>query len=175
MHHLTPAPHLVIWTAPPGPAELAAALAAVRPEIVTLFGRDPGLDAPAAFLRHLSGLVKHALSRSGGRARLAELAAALAAREATVRQGLAWLAGRGHIRLALPPFDAAQRPFDLAQGAAGAAQGATGSDDEVIVEPGDGVVRPELAGAAARLEALLAETAAYRRYFATADKTRLLR
>jgi single-stranded-DNA-specific exonuclease len=174
-HLLTPAPHLVIWTAPPGPAELAAALAAVRPEIVTLFGRDPGLDAPAVFLRHLSGLVKHALNRNGGRARLAELAAALAAREATVRQGLAWLAGRGHIRLALRPFDPAPQPRDPAQRPFDPAQGTEGSDDEVIVEPGDGVARPELAGAAARLEALLAETAAYRAYFATADKDRLIR
>jgi single-stranded-DNA-specific exonuclease len=163
--HLTPASHLVIWTAPPGPVELRLALAAVRPEIVTLFGRDPGLDAPAAFLRRLSGLVKHALSRNGGLVRVAELAAALAAREATVRQGLAWLAGRGHIRLAAQPSDPAARPFDAAQGAG----------DELIVEPGDGVVRPELAGAAARLEALLAETAAYRRHFVTADKDRLLR
>lgn len=160
-HHLTPAPHLAIWTAPPGPAELAAALAAVNPETVTLFGRDPGLAEPAAFLRQLSGLVKHALNRGGGAVRLAELAAALAAREATVRQGLAWLAARGHIRLTLRPFDPAQ--------------GAPGSGDEVIVEPGDGVVRPELAGAAARLEALLAETAAYRAYFAAADKDRLIR
>lgn len=149
-HQLTAAPCLAIWTAPPGPAELAAALATVRPEVVYLFGRDPGLDAPAAFLGRLSGLVKHALRR-GGPVQLVQLATALAAREASVRQGLAWLAARGHIRLSPQEGEA------------------------LILEPGDGIVRPDLAGVAARLEALLAETAAYRAYFAAADKARLIR
>lgn len=149
-HQLTAAPCLAIWTAPPGPAELAAALAVVRPEVVYLFGRDPGLDAPAAFLGRLSGLVKHVLRR-GGPMQLVQLATALAARETTVRQGLAWLAARGHIRLAQH------------------------EDDVLTLEPGDGIVRPDLAGVAARLEALLAETAAYRAYFAVADKARLIR
>ncbi len=116
-----------------------------------LFGRDPGLDQPAAFLRQLSGLVKHALNRGGGRARISELAAALAAREATVRQGLGWLAGRGHIAIA-------------------------GQEEDLVsLTPDDGLARPESADAAARLEALLAETAAYRAYFVTADKDRLIR
>lgn len=148
---LTLAPRLVIWTAPPGPAELAAALAAVQPTTVYLFGRNPGLDEPAAFLRRLSGLVKHALNRGDGRAQLAELAAALAAREAAVRQGLAWLAARGHIR------------WTAQEG------------DDLLLAPGDGAAQPDLARAADRLAALLAETAAYRSYFATADKDRLMR
>jgi single-stranded-DNA-specific exonuclease len=148
---LRSAPRLVIWTAPPGPAELRLALAAVRPETVYLFGRDPGLDRPDAFLHRLSGLVKYARGRRNGRAHIGELAAALAAREATVRQGLLWLAAAGHIALA--PVEG----------------------DEIILSAGDGIRRPDLAQVAARLESLLAETAAYRRYFATADKDRLLR
>ena len=90
---------LVIWTAPPGPAELRAALAQVGPVRVCLFGRDPGADTPEAFLRRLTGLVKHALNARAGRAPIAQLAAATAQREATVRIGLAWLAARGHIRI----------------------------------------------------------------------------
>ena len=89
------APALVIWTAPPGPAELRAALAEVKPARVYLFGVDPGVDRPDAFLRRLAGLVKHALKANGGRAPLAALAAATAQREATVRLGLAWLAAAG--------------------------------------------------------------------------------
>jgi len=147
---LVPAPRLVIWTAPPGPAELRLALETVRPETVYLFGRDPGLDQPDAFLRRLTGLVKHALNQRGGRAHIGELAAALAARAATVRQGLLWLAAAGHIALAAT------------------------AGDEIVLSAGDGVRQPDLAHVAARLEALLAETAAYRRYFAAADKTRLL-
>ena len=98
--HLSQAATLVIWTAPPGPAELRAALAQVRPVRVCLFDRDPGADTPEAFIRRLTGLVKHALSGRGGRAPIAQLDAATAQCEATVRLGLAWLAARGHVRIA---------------------------------------------------------------------------
>jgi len=42
------------------------------------------------------------------------------------------------------------------------------------VSPGDEVTRSDLAQVTSRLEALLAETAAYRAYFASADKERLV-
>ncbi len=140
---LAPSPRLAIWTAPPGPAELRAALARVKPQTVYLFGVDPGYGSPSAFLNRLAGLVKHALSARAGGARISELAAATAAREATVRAGLTWLAARGSIGLTF------------------------GEGDEVRVSPGDGAVRPDLAQATSRLEALLTETAAYRAYFAS--------
>ena len=66
-----------------------------------------------------------------------------------MRAGLTWLAARGSIGLTF------------------------GDGDEVRVSPGDGTARPDLAQVTSRLEALLAETAAYRAYFATADKERL--
>ena len=50
-----------------------------------------------------------------------------------------------------------------------------GDGDEVRLAPGDGTVQADLPQATSRLEALLAETAAYRAYFAAADKGRLLR
>ena len=135
-----PLPVLAIWTAPPGPAELRAALERVKPQTVYLFGVDPGYGSPSAFLGRLAGLVKHALSARDGGARISELAAATAAREATVRAGLTWLAARGSIDLTF------------------------GDGDEVRLSSGDGAVRPDLAQATSRLEALLAETAAYRAY-----------
>ena len=144
---------LVIWTAPPGPAELRAALAQVRPVRVCLFGRDPGADTPEAFIRRLTGLVKHALSARGGRAPIAQLAAATAQREATVRLGLAWLAARGHVRIAEE------------------------TNGEVQLTPGDGLSAPDADFKAldARLRAALAETAAYRAYFREADAKSLIR
>ena len=147
---LAPSRCLAIWTAPPGPVELRAALERVKPQTVYLFGVDPGYGSPSAFLGRLAGLIKHALNARGGHVQLSELAAALAAREATVRAGLAWFVARG---------DVAVRE----QAAA-----------DIVLARGDGAIRPDAAQAAARVEALLAETAAYRAYFATTDKDRLL-
>jgi single-stranded-DNA-specific exonuclease len=144
---------LAIWTAPPGSAELRAALARVQPVRVCLFARDPGADTPDAFLRRLAGLVKHTLSARGGRAPVAQFAAAMAQREATVRLGLAWLAGRGHVRIVAE----------------------TGGD--VQLAPGDGVnaPEPEIRALDVRLRAALAETAAYRTYFREAEAVALVR
>ncbi len=139
---------LAIWTAPPGPAELAAALAAVAPATIYLFGLDPGMDAADAFLRRLAGLVKHALRARAGRVSVATLAAATAQREAAVYLGLAWLAERGHIAITAQAGDA----LTLAPGAQ------AGGD---------------AAATFARLSDLLIETAAYRAYFAAADGNRL--
>ena len=144
---------LVIWTAPPGPAELRAALAQVGPARVYLFGRDPGADTPEAFIRRLTGLVKHALNARGGRAPIGPLAAATAQREATVRLGLAWLAARGHVRITEE------------------------TSGEVQLTPGDGLSAPDADFKAldAHLRAALAETAAYRAYFREADAAALVR
>ena len=51
-------------TAPPGAAELRAALERVKPHTVILFGVDPGFGSPSAFLGRLAGLIKHALQRT---------------------------------------------------------------------------------------------------------------
>jgi single-stranded-DNA-specific exonuclease len=144
---------LAIWTAPPGPAELRAALAQSGPARVCLFARDPDADTPEAFIRRLTGLAKHALNARASRAPIVALAAATAQRESTVRLGLAWLAARGHIRIA----------------------GDTGG--EVELAPGDGLNAREadLRLADARLQAALAETAAYRAYFREADAGTLVR
>jgi single-stranded-DNA-specific exonuclease len=146
---------LAIWTAPPGPGELRAALAEVAPVRVYLFGLDPGLDRPEMFTRRLAGLAKHALSANGGRTTLSSLAAATAQREATVLAGLEWLAARGDIRMA------------------------PGEGDEVRLEAVQSAGREplseaEIARVRARLEALLAETAAYRAFFRSADPDTLV-
>jgi hypothetical protein len=146
---LPPADALVLWTAPPGPVELHAALERVRPIRVYLFGLDPDLDRPEPFTRRLAGLVRHALSAHEGRTSLLSLAAATAQREATVLAGLEWLIARGDIRMER------EGSWILLEAPGRAAQKT--------------VSEAETARRRMRLEALLAETAAYRTYFSSAD------
>jgi hypothetical protein len=141
---LAPAPVLAVWTAPPGPAELAAALDAVAPERVYLFGLDPGYGTPQEFLSRLLGLVKRALRVDEGAVTVPALAAATAQRAETVRAGLAWLAARGRVAI-------------IDEGA-----------EDMRLVAGDGAPTGETAELEAQLAALLKETRAYRAYFSRA-------
>ena len=151
-YEFKPAKVLIVWTTPPGPAELRTVLEKVAPETVYLFGIDPGLDHPEAFLKRLAGLTRYALSSNQGRVSVSTLAAATAQREATVRQGIAWLAVRGHLVV-------------------------LGEDgDEIQLVEGSHVADPKGFGKPlGSLKALLEETVAYRAHFARADKEALIR
>jgi hypothetical protein len=149
-YELGPSKALVLWTTPPGPAELQAVLERVSPETVYLFGVDPGLDRPEEFLKRLAGLTRYALNSNQGQANVSTLAAATAQREATVQAGLAWLGARGHLVV-------------------------LGEDgDEVHLAAGSQTASADLPQIAARLKALLAETAAYRAHFARAGRETLI-
>ena len=139
---------LAIWTTPPGPGELRAAVEQVSPETIYLFGIDPGLDDVEGFLQRLAGLVKRAQNAHGGWVRVSTLAAATAQREATVRTGLAWLASRGHVSV-----------LERDEG-----------EGEVRLVAGSKAAAADLSRVTARLRELLQETAAYRAYFAGADE-----
>jgi hypothetical protein len=140
----------VAWTAPPGPAEWAAALRCVRAQQVYLFAVDAGLDAADAFLRRLAGLAKHALQAYGGRLAWEALAAGIGQRIVTVQAGVRWLAALGVCTIVEEWGDA------------------------VAVASG-GLRDPEQESAArSTVEALLRETAAYRRYFREADSRKLV-
>jgi single-stranded-DNA-specific exonuclease len=147
---LGPSKTLAVWTTPPGPNELQQAMKEVSPETVYLFGIDPGLDDPERFVQRLAGLVKRALNADQGQVEVPTLAAATAQREATVRAGLDWLAGRGHIALL------------------------DGDGGRVSLAAGDQKTRADLPQAMARLRTLLEETAAYRAHFARADPETLV-
>jgi single-stranded-DNA-specific exonuclease len=149
-YELLPAPALAIWTSPPGPAELRQALESAAPRRVYLFGVDPQAVTAEAFLERLAGLVKYALRLGEGRLSLGALAAATGQREAAVWLGLDWLEASGHIRL-------------LERGEAGLRFG-----------PGSRSASPAAPALAAQLRRALEETAAYRSYFARADKENLL-
>ncbi|HZD56778.1 MAG TPA: hypothetical protein VE136_08655, partial [Anaerolineales bacterium] len=147
---LSPATTLVIWTTPPGPQELHAALEAVSPERVYLFGIDPGGDDPEGFLKRLAGLVKYALREKKGQVSLSILAAATAQQEETARKGLAWLQGRGFIQVL------------------------GGRNDEVLITEGEQTRSHDLQEITTQLDALLSETAAYRAHFGRADAHKLV-
>jgi single-stranded-DNA-specific exonuclease len=94
-HELTQTPALILWTAPPADAVLRDMLRQAAPQKLIVFGLSPGLAEPRAFLQHLGGLAKFAISHRAGRAALNLLAGACAASEEAVRVGLQWWAARG--------------------------------------------------------------------------------
>jgi single-stranded-DNA-specific exonuclease len=148
-----PAETLALWSAPPGPQELAALLERVQPRRVHLFAQDPGLDRPESFMRRLAGLVKFAIGHYEGlldEPTLARMAAQTAQRLATVRWGLRWLAAQGQVTL-----EERSEGWRVAPGA--------GKGDPAAAQE-----------AGARLAELLRETAAYRAYVRSADPHALL-
>jgi hypothetical protein len=151
-HSLAPSSVLAVWTVPPGAREWSAALARVRPRQVYLFAQDPGTDVLPAFLRRLAGLVKYALRARGGRVEYAELAAAMGHREEAVRLGLLWLTASGQVRVEGEDLSG----MDLSAG------------EHAGTGPAADLDRASLQR---RLNDLLAETAAYRRYWRTSDLT----
>ena len=140
---------LVVWTTPPGPRELQAAFQCVSPQVLYLFGVDPEAVELDPFLKRLAGLVKFQMGAGRVEVNLPALAAATGQREAAVHKGLEWLAARGYISLLK---DEAGR---------------------LVFAPGQPASAPDPA-LAAQLKTLLAETAAYRAYFHTADASSLI-
>jgi single-stranded-DNA-specific exonuclease len=149
-HRLHPARELVIFTSPPGPKELNAALDLVKPDIITLFSISPINDEPDSFIRRLAGLVTFTLNRRSGQTSLAALSAATSQRDATIQAGLDWLAAHGDIQYVENP----EGNLAISRG---------GTSNPVAQER-----------AMRRISILLDETAAYRGYYHRADPARLL-
>ena len=148
---LSHAVSLVVWSIPPSPLVLRQALSAVEPAQVALFAVDPGLDEPGPFLRRLAGLAKRVLSARVGEAPLPLLAGQMAHTVPTVRLGLRWLACRGQLEVAWQ------------------------EEGRVRLLPGSGEASGAVEAVQERLQAALAEAAAYRAYYRrVADPRRLL-
>jgi single-stranded-DNA-specific exonuclease len=147
---LQPGLNLAIWTIPPGPDELQFALRMVQPMQIYLFANNPGMDEPRSFLKRLVGLLKNLLQNADGIASLSALAAATAQRPVAVIAGLEWLDARGHIQLT------------------------SIHQDEVKISLAGRKVKENVKASSIRLHAILAESAAFRRYYLTADKDRLV-
>jgi single-stranded-DNA-specific exonuclease len=141
---------LAIWTIPPGPMELDEVIKKVIPSKVFLFGVNPGMDDPKAFLKRLIGLVKSKVKTSPGVINLSALAGATSQRIQTIRTGLEWLEDRGHLRLE------------------------TIDQDTAKISLGNKNNNEDTKTSSSRLNAMLNESAAFRRYYLTASKERLL-
>jgi single-stranded-DNA-specific exonuclease len=96
---LQPSDEFAIYTTPPSPTELQAALETVRPRKVYLFGVSPASEKADAFLARLAGFAKYVINQKGGKVTVGELAVATGQREGTIRLGLEWLAAGGHISI----------------------------------------------------------------------------
>jgi single-stranded-DNA-specific exonuclease len=141
---------LAIWTIPPGPNEIRSVLEIVKPAKVYLFGNHPGMDEPEIFLKRLVGILKNQIKTSGGIVSINSLVTATAQRLQSVISGLEWLDAYGHIHLI------------------------SIENDEVKIEAGNRKKKENAKNSSSRLNSMLAESAAFRRYFLSADKDRLV-
>lgn len=141
---------LVIWGCPPGVDVLQSVLRRVAPLRVVLAGCEAPAERPKDLLIQLLGMVKYAILNKNGRVDPAELAAVLGHREVAVRKGLDLLAALGKIEL--------RRADDLV----------------LRVASGSSAEPDRVAALEAAWVGILNETAAYRRYFWSAPKERLL-
>ncbi|HLO15025.1 MAG TPA: single-stranded-DNA-specific exonuclease RecJ [Anaerolineales bacterium] len=144
------ADELAIYTTPPSPAELHAALETVRPKRVYLFGVSPSIEKADVFLTKLAGLAKYVINQKGGKVTVGELAVATGQREGAIRLGLEWLAAGGHISI--------QR-----------------DDEIVLLSTGNGELNQYLQRELyIAVRGILEETAAYRLHFQRADAESLM-
>ncbi len=148
--HITLTENLVVWSIPPDRAELRHLLESANPRRVYWFGISTSTDQALPFLTRLSGLIRFAVRQRQGQVTLAELAAATAQRERTVRLGIDWLVARGYLTY-------------------------QNNETEVLRMSIGGNSNPEQAAQTERdLAYLLQETAAFRAYCQTADLDSLL-
>lgn len=141
---MAPAPALVIWTIPPGPAELQAMVEQSGARTFYVVGQQVADGSAEGFLQRLAGLAKHAAEQYAEGVLIQKIAAATGQREVVVRMGLDWLAAKGLFTADWP------------------------DGDTVVLKPG-GEPDSDAARLLASLRAMLAETAAFRAYFRRAD------
>ena len=141
---------LAIYTIPPGPNEIHSVLRRVKPEKIYLFGVNPGMDEPGAFLKRLLGLLKYRLRSAQGHTSLSTLAAATSQRISTVKIGLEWLEVHGQIRVI------------------------STSEDEIKVGAGTKMNKISTSEVSNHLNTALNESAAFRHYYLNSDKDRLV-
>jgi single-stranded-DNA-specific exonuclease len=96
---LSPAPALLILSAPPDRAVLQEALTLVHPEQVLLASLGTPQDQFDDFMKHLSALIRYALVKYSGVLNFNQLAAICGHSPRTVQSGIEWLVSRGNIRL----------------------------------------------------------------------------
>lgn len=147
---LHPADEFAIYTSPPSPTELHAALETVRPKKVYLIGVSPVSEKADAFLSRLAGLAKYVINQRGGKVTVGELAVVTGQREGAIRLGLEWLAAGGHISI--------QR-----------------DDETILLSTGNGELNQYLQRELyLAVKGILEETEAYRAHFQRAEAESLI-
>jgi single-stranded-DNA-specific exonuclease len=148
---LRPADEFAIYTTPPSPVELRAALEIVKPKTIYLFAVSPAIEKTDEFFSRLAGMAKFAINQRNGAVKISELAAATAQRETTIRLGLEWLGAGGHLKV-------------------------EEENGELNLANGDGIPNPYLQRELyIAVKGLLEETAAYRNYFSRAEAESLFK
>ncbi len=146
---LQQADELSIYTTPASPADLRKALEIVKPKTVYVFAIPPAEEKPDEFLAHLAGLCKFVLNQRGGKTTTSELAAAMSCRESAVQVSLEWLSATGQLTVTM-------------------------EDDNLTLSKETREKNPYLqAELFVALRGILNETSAYRKFFATADLTKI--
>ena len=149
---LHPSDEFAIYTTPPSPTELHAALEMVRPKKVYLFGVSPASEKADAFLSRLAGLAKYVINQKTGKVTVGELAVVTGQREGAIRLGLEWLAAGGHISI--------QRDA---------------SPETVLLSAGNGELNQYLQRELyLAVKGILEETEAYRAHFQRGDVDKLI-
>jgi len=138
---LTEAETLIVWTIPPEFSVWSAGLETVSPSRLVLFGTQPNVDTASQFMARLVGLVKYAISKRDGLAKLEELSTAMAHRDLTVQVGLQVLRAMGKLDYQVT------------------------STGQYELYQADGDVSDKLETLQHRLDLLLNETRAYRNYW----------
>ncbi len=144
------ADEFAIYTTPPSPADLRAALELVKPGKVYLIGVSPTQEKTDDFLSRLAGLAKYAINQRGGNVTVQGLAGATAQRVSAVQIGMEWLAAGGHVSI-------------------------VGEGDAVLLSAGNGETNQYLQKELyITVKGILEETAAYRAHFARASVDALI-
>jgi single-stranded-DNA-specific exonuclease len=156
---LTPHIALALTQAPPGPRELDALLAAVKPQVLYLLPTPApeALDTTVA-LQRVAGMVKLAIAQREGHLDLSRMANILDVSEGAVAAALSWLEASG--KVGLVRSDGEMRALH--------------PGDAPHLGPSAGGATPDAPQAFARLCYLLGETAAYRRAWMSLPVTSLL-
>ncbi len=136
---------LIVWTVPPSAETWSAALATVNPGRLVLLGAPPDCADLPSFLRRLASLVKFSINQRGGLVGLEALAAATAQPERAAQVGLQALRALGKLDYQV----VASGQYQLQ-----AADNPPGGEWEVL---------------RGRLDLLLRETRAYRKYWLKMD------
>jgi single-stranded-DNA-specific exonuclease len=147
---LHPSDEFAIYTTPPSPEALRAALDVVKPRKVYLIGVSPVVEKTDEFLSRLAGLAKFVINQRGGKVTTQELAIVTGQRLRAVQIGLEWLAAGSHISI-------------------------VGEQEALVLSAGKGVANQYLQKELyIAVRGILEETAAYRAYFARAEVDALI-